>query len=236
MIRSDGLFMRNIMNFRLSRLALSAFAMLIPHTGSAETKQYCVICDGPEQTYLCQVNTPSSSSGDKGLQLYCIIRVSKDGGHKSCAVRDVSSTVCEGPVRTYTLTDSAISPQLRSAAEKIQRSRSGAAGDQENPIEQKGGEPQTVIEMTGRAVKASRKGLKNTGQAVSGVASSTTRKVGNAARGAGKGVTKGAKKVGTATKKTGSAVSSAARTAYNCLKSWFKKCGSEPEKAPPASQ
>ena len=220
------------MNFRLSQLALSAFAMLIPHTGSAETKQYCVICDGPEQTYLCQVNMPSGSSGDKGLQLYCIIRVSKDGGHKSCAVRDVSSAVCEGPVRTYTLTDSAISPQLRSAAEKIQKSRSGPAGDQDNPIAQRGGEPQTLIDMTGRAVKASRKRLKNTGQAVSGA----TRKVGNAARGAGKGVTKGAKKVGTATKKTGSAVSSAARTAYNCLKSWFKKCGSEPEKAPPASQ
>ena len=83
--------------------------------------------------------------------------------------------------------------------------------------------------MTGKAVKASRKGLKNTGQAVSGAASSTTQTVGKVARGAGKGVTKAAKKVGSATKKTGSAVGSAAKTALDCLKSWFKECGSKPE-------
>ena len=210
--------------------------MLIPHIVSAETRQYCVVCDGPAQTYLCQVNTPDDSSGDKGMQLYCIIRVSKDGGHKSCAVKDDASAVCNGPVRTYTFTAPALSPQLRSAAEKIRKSRNGVLDKQETLNENKGGEPKTLIDMTGRAVKASRKGLKNTGQTIGGAASSTTQKVGKAARNAGKGVTKSARKVGAATKKTGSAVGNAAKTAFDCLKSWFKECGSKTEEAPPSSQ
>lgn len=208
----------------------------MPHPSSAETREYCVICNGPEQTYRCLVNTPSNSSGEKGLQLYCIIRVSKDGGHKSCAVRDDTSVACAGPIKTYTFTAPAISPQLRSAAEKIRKSRNGELVDQNASPEQKGGEPKTLIDVTGRAVKASRKGLKNTRQAVGGAASSTTQKVGNAAREAGKGVSKTAKKVGSATKKTGSAVGSAAKRAFHCLKSWFKECGSETENTPPASQ
>jgi len=210
--------------------------MLIPDIISAETRQYCVVCDGPEQTYLCQVNTPGNSSSDKGLQLYCIIKMSKEGDHKSCAVRNDTSAVCAGPVRTYTLTAPEISPKLRSAAEKIRKSRNRAMDNQETLTEQKSEEPKTLLDMTGRAVKASRKGLKNTRQAIGGATSSTTQKVGKAARGAGKGVTQTTRKVGSATKKTGSAVGGAAKKAFDCLKSWFKECGSKTEEAPPASQ
>lgn len=227
---------RNMMNYRFIIVAFCAFFLLLPDYGRAEKRQYCVICNGPDQTYQCQVNTPTNSSGDKGLQLFCIISVSKEGGHKSCAVRDDTSAVCAGPVKTYTFQAPAISPQLRSAVDNIRKSRGEVRIDQAVSPKQKNGAPETMIDMTGRALKASRQGLKKSGQAVGGAASSTKQKVGQAARGAGKGVTKTAKKVGSATKKTGSAVGNAAKTAYNCLKSWFKECSSKSEEAPSVSQ
>ena len=193
----------------------------------AEPRQYCVTCDTPDQTYLCQIETPHANPSDKGLQLFCIIRISKDGGHNSCAVANRDAAQCAGAIRTYTFEAPAIPPQLRDA---VQRYRKAKDKDKDKPDEtlppQKRGEPKTLIEVTGRAVNASRKGIKKTGATVSGAASATTGKVGKVAIGAGKGVTKAARKVGSATKKTGSAVGSAAKTAYNCLRSWFKKCGS----------
>lgn len=90
--------------------------------------------------------------------------------------------------------------------------------------------------MTGRAVKASRKGLSNTGQAVGGAASSTTGTVGKAARGVGKGVKKAAGKVGSATKKSGSVVGGAAKTAFDCIKSFFNECGSKKPDEPSVAQ
>ena len=232
---SDSVSARNMMNYRLITFAICAFTIFTPRNSWAELRQYCVVCKGPDQTYLCQVNTPLNSSSDKGLQLYCIIKMSKDGGHKSCAVRDDTSEVCTGPTRTYTFQTPAIPPQIKSAVEKIRKSGNDAKDDQETLPKQKKGEPETLIDMTGRAIKASRKGLKNTGQAVSGAASSTTQKVGKVARGAGKGVTKTAKKVGSVTKKTGSAVGNAAKTAFDCIKSLFKDCGSKQEAPPPVS-
>lgn len=228
--------MKILMNYRSLLFAICALFLLTPSPGLAETQDYCVICSDPDQTYRCQLNTLGASSGNKGMQLYCIIRLSKDGGHKSCAVRAASSAVCEGPVRTYAFTAPAIPSKLKNAADKIRNSGNGTPDIQETPANQNEGEPKTLFEMTGRAVKASRKGVKNTRQAVGGAAGATTRKVGNAARGAGKGVTKGAQKVGAATRKTGSAVGNAAKTALNCLKSWFKECGTKPEVAPSQTQ
>lgn len=227
---------RNVMNYRFAILAFCAFALLAPRNSWSQSQQYCVVCNSPDQTYLCQVNTPRNNQGDKGMQLFCIIEISKDGGHKSCAVRDSASAVCTGPVKTFTFQDPAISSQIKSAAEKIRNSRNPANDIQDAPPNQNRGEPKTLIEMTGRAVKASRNSLKNTGQAVSGAASSTSQKVGKAARGAGKGVTNTAKKVGTATKKTGSTVGNAAKTAFNCLKSWFKDCSAKQQEQLPAPQ
>ncbi len=201
----------------------------------AETQQYCVVCKEPVQTYVCQVDTPYANPSDKGLQLYCIIRISKDGSHSSCAVQSNSADACEGPIKAYAFQAPAIPPQLRATVDLLRKSREKDIDEQTVPP-QKGGEPETLIDMTGRAVKASRQGLSNTGRAVGNAASSTTGKVGKAARGVGKGVTKAAGKVGSATKKTGSAVGSAAKTAYDCLKSLFKECGSKKEDAPPVSQ
>jgi len=207
-------------------LCLTASAMLAGGA-MAESRKYCVSCKDPDQTYVCQVDTPYASPGGKGLQLYCIIRTSKDGGHASCTIAGTDAEQCAGPVRIYTFEAPVIPPRVRDAVQRLRK-----AGDTDSPEEslltvppQKGGEPKTLIDMTGRAVTASRKGIKNTGKAVTGAASATTGTVGKVVRGAGKGVTKTARKVGSVTKKTGSAAASAAKTAYDCLRSLFKNCG-----------
>lgn len=223
------------MRIRLSLMAFLVFFAFDFGTAGAQTWQYCVMCKEPDQTYLCQVDTPHTNPSDKGLQLYCIIRISKDGGHKSCAVQSSGAERCAGTVKTYNFQAPAVPPKLRSAVDRLRKSGEKNEDDQTLPP-QKGGEPKTLIDMTGRAIKASRRGLSNAGQAVSGAASSTTGKVGKTARGVGRGVTKAAGKVGSSTKKTGSAVGRAAKTAFDCLKSLFKECGSKQEDAPPASQ
>ena len=91
------------------------FAAFASGAAKAEIRQYCISCKGPDQTYLCQVETPNANLGDKGLQLYCIIRTSKDGGHKSCAVQSKISGACDGPVKAYTFQVPAIPTELRSA-------------------------------------------------------------------------------------------------------------------------
>ena len=227
--------MRTAMRILLCLIGSLVFIAFDFGTAGAETRQYCVTCKEPDQTYVCQVDTPHANPSDKGLQLYCIIRTSKDGGHRSCAVQSNSADGCTGPVKTYSFQAPVITPELRSTVDRLRKPNEKKADEQTLPP-QKGGEPETLIDLTGRAVRASRKGLSNTGQAVSGATSSTTGKVGKAARGVGKGVTNAAGKVGSATKKTGSAVGSAAKTAYDCLKSLFKECGSKKADAPPASQ
>lgn len=200
-------------------------------TAGAEMQQYCLACKDPDQTYLCQIDTPHSNPSDKGMQLYCIIKTSKDGGHRSCAIQNSEIATCVGPIKTYTFQKPSIPPELRSAVDRFRKSREIKQENQTLPP-QKSGEPKTLIDMTGRAVKASKKGLSNSGHAVGGVASSTTGKVGSAARGVGKGVKKAAGKVGSATKKSGSA----AKTAFDCLKSFFKECGSKKTEEPIVTQ
>ena len=124
----------------------------------AETQQYCVVCKEPVQTYVCQVDTPYANPSDKGLQLYCIIRISKDGGHKSCAVQSSGAERCAGTVKTYSFQAPAVPPKFRSAVDRLRKSGKKNEDDQTLPP-QKGGEPETLIDMTGRAIKASRRGL-----------------------------------------------------------------------------
>ena len=126
------------MNYRLILFALCAFAILAPRSSFAESRQYCVVCKGPDQIYLCQVNTPYNNPSDKGLQLYCVIKISKDGGHKSCAASDDASAVCASPAKTYTLQAPEISPQIRSAVGKIRKFRNKAEYDPETLPKQKG--------------------------------------------------------------------------------------------------
>lgn len=202
---------------------ISGLCLLAIPVGPAasEPRQYCVTCKDPDQTYICQVDSGQATPTDEGMRLFCIIRTSKDGGHRTCAVNTNSIAGCSGTVRTYSFKAPEIPQDVRETMRR-HRETPDTNQDPQGLPPQKGGEPETLIDLTGRAVGASREGIKNSGEAVGGAARVTKKTVGKAARGMGKA----AGKVGQATKKTGSAVGNAAKTAYDCLTSLFKDCGS----------
>lgn len=195
---------------------------------AADQRQFCVVCTEPAQTYVCEVRTPNTTPGDKGMRLFCIIRTSKDGGHRSCKVDDRDISQCAGPVKAYTFEAPKLSPEARSAIQRY-RGRSSTPETQTNVPAQKGGEPKTLIDLTRRAARNSKEKLKDSGEVVGNTADKTKGVVGKATRGVGKGVTKAAGSIGKATKKTGSAVGHAAKSAYDCIKSLFKDCSSSKE-------
>jgi hypothetical protein len=60
---------------------------------------FCVTCKGPDETYVCKVNTDLRGQTD-ALKLYCVVRTAKEGGHASCAARD-DVAGCNGVTKTY---------------------------------------------------------------------------------------------------------------------------------------
>lgn len=213
--------------YKLAALAaiMAGSMVSVPSSSWAGTVQFCVKCVDPAKTYLCNIETANSLQNQKGLQLFCIIRTSREGGHRSCAVDQNNAADCSGEVKSYSFNAPQIPEGVRRALGRQPAPQPGQP-DTTNLPPQKGGEPETLIEMTRGAVGASKEGLKNTGNTVGGAASTTKHKVGQAARGVGKGVANAAGKVGSATKKTGNAVGSAAKTAWDCVKSLFKDCSS----------
>ncbi|MGI9382452.1 MAG: hypothetical protein ACR2PO_04805 [Methyloligellaceae bacterium] len=185
-------------------LGLTTASLDFGHAG-AET--YCVICKGPDQAYTCRVDTSKANPGLEALQLYCIVKTARDGGHKSCSATRQTATNCKGALRTYTYKGPSLSPRARQAVgERLAPAGSDAAGNSGAD------KPKTLMQFGSRAVKASGRGLRKaagrTGQAVGNVTKNTGQRVSGAARSAGG-------RVGTA-----------ARTAYDCVKSLFRKCRS----------
>lgn len=126
---------------------------------------YCVTCQGPDQTYLCKVVGEGSRPND-ALKLYCIIRTAKEGNHASCkAKRDIEGCVGEPKVYSYegpTIpADIASDPRAKKILGKLER-------EQKKFDKPKGEGPQTLVDLTSRAVKSSRKGLRNAREAITG--------------------------------------------------------------------
>ena len=123
------------------------------HAGEAA---FCVTCKGPDQTYLCRVTGEDVSRND-GLKLYCVVRTAKEGGHASCSARNEVAG-CNGVERTYSYNgpnipeDVAEDPRVKKLMERI-------GGDQKNF--RKDDKRKSLVEVTGQAVSASRRGLRN---------------------------------------------------------------------------
>jgi len=60
---------------------------------------FCVTCKGPDETYVCKVNGDLRGQSD-ALKLYCVVRMAKEGGHASCSARD-DIAGCNGASKTY---------------------------------------------------------------------------------------------------------------------------------------
>lgn len=178
---------------------LSAAAWAMP--ASAGPSNLCVTCSEPAQSYVCSVDSPLSDNS-QALQLFCIIKLAKEGGHKSCAVsKGIEPGKCPGVVKNYRYDGPSLPAQLRTGEGNFAHAPQAPAGETGT---QKSGPPDTLVEAA---------------KAAPGAASRAVRNVG---KGAGE-------KVGSAAKGVGSKIGDAARNAYDCVTSLFRGCGSRSE-------
>ncbi|MGD9500974.1 MAG: hypothetical protein AB7V40_00625 [Methyloceanibacter sp.] len=145
--------------------AASAAWLLALAAGSALAAEatYCVTCKNPDATYRCSVTAGGSKPSD-ALKLYCVIRTAKEGHHGSCSA--VKSDNCNGIEKVYSYDgpmpeDFASDPRVQKFKEKIAREQRAF----EKP---KSDAPDTLVEMTGRAVSASRNRFRSARDALSG--------------------------------------------------------------------
>lgn len=201
---------------------------------------YCVTCKGPDQIYRCQITDAGSRPND-ALKLYCVIRTAQEGKHASCSAEKAAS-VCNGVVKVYSYTGPAL-PQGAASDPRVQQLKQRIERDQETFDKSKAddGAPKTLFQLGGRAVSASRKGLRNAGTAL-GVTSQPADQVTTGAvepqappplpaedasveqPEESEGF---AKRAANAAQDAGSAVGGFTRRSYRCVVSFFRKCGGE---------
>jgi hypothetical protein len=142
-------------------LSYAAFAagliICVAPSALAGEASYCVTCTGPDQTYVCRVTAGGSRPSD-ALKLYCVMRTAKEGPHASCSA-ERSSPACNGVEKVYSYDgpmpeDLASDPRIKQFTDKIDQNQKAF----EKP---KGEQPKTLVELGGRAVSASRQGLRN---------------------------------------------------------------------------
>ena len=193
---------------------ITLYFAFTPFSLNAKNNNFCVNCVGPEQSYICNV-VSKNPSADRALSFHCIVKIAKDYNHKSCSVGSVGQESCVGKKVSY------VYDQGQSSANeniRILPGKEKSAGQSDQKIEEQNAkapakkhakEPETLIELTDRAIEKSKKGLNTVGEKVSDTAG----------------------KIGEVTKKTGKSVSSAAsevgqkaKSAFECVLSLFKDC------------
>jgi hypothetical protein len=200
----------------------------------AEQASYCVTCKSPDQTYVCRVDAGGSKPSD-ALKLYCIIRTAKEGHHASCAAERISPA-CQGVEKVYSYDgqmpeDIASDPRLKHLTDTIQRDQQTFA---DKP---KGNQPKTLVELTGRAVSASRKGLRNARGALGGSSQPSDPPLPDGPLPLNQSDAPLAAETPPAEsadashanrlQRTGSAVGNAARKSYRCVVSLFRNCSGD---------
>jgi hypothetical protein len=225
-------------------LAATAPVLIAPSAQGANA-DYCVTCKNPDETYRCRV---TGVKPNDALKLYCVIRTAKEGNHASCSA-EKATTGCVGLVKIYTYDGPALpegltsDPRVRELNQKIER-------DQRAFEEPKGDEPKSLFELGGRAVSASRRGLRNAGTAIgvtssesgtSPVAEPLPRAAPTASLPADAAPVRAAEttaptengetssRVRQAAQGASSAVGGFARKSYRCMRSFFRDCSGDEE-------
>jgi hypothetical protein len=117
---------------------------------------YCVTCQGPDQTYLCRVTGDEISQSD-AVKLYCVVRTAKEGGHASCGARNAGAG-CNGIEKAYSYNGPSIpesiaeDPRAKKFVGRIEKDQK--AFDKED-------KRKSLVEVTGDALSASRRGWRN---------------------------------------------------------------------------
>jgi len=207
----------------LAILAGSAVAVAGASPAFTEEARYCVTCKDPDQTYVCRVTAGGTRASD-AFKLYCVIRLAKDGHHASCSVH--SSSTCNGVEKVYSY-DGPMPDDLASDLH-IKKLQSKIEEQQKIFEPPKGNEPHTLVELTGRAMSASRERWRNARGAAVGSSQptgqpspqdGTTPPASHQAQAA----PPVAPQAGN-TQHTGSGVTSFARKSYHCVMSLFRNC------------
>lgn len=222
-------------------VCVTGLLLFASQAGHAADASYCITCKNPEQTYLCRVSAGGARASD-ALKLYCVIRTAKEGGHSSCSA-ERASRGCNGVEKVYNYEgplpeDFAADPRVKKFTDKIERERKTF-----DPPQQ-GNQPKTLVEMTGRAVSASRQGLRNARSRFGGSSEDINQSLPEqplthdlppaydqspvplAAESAPPPVAdaSGPNRV----QRASSAVGGFARKSYRCLASLFRRCSEEP--------
>lgn len=189
---------------------------LMASPAPADEASYCVTCKNPDQVYRCHVTGLGSRPTD-AQKLYCVIRTAKDGNHASCAA-ERSSAACNGVVKVYSYEGPAIpediasDPRLRELGDRISKDRQAF----DKP---KGQGPKTLVELGGRAVSASRDGLRSARTAIVGSSDGEAEAL---------SVSEAPPKSEPGRiRRASAAVGSFARQSYRCMRSLFRNCSGE---------
>jgi hypothetical protein len=199
---------------RLWSTALGAAAILaVASPGNTASSDYCVTCQGPDETYRCRV-TGSGAKAHDALKLYCVIRTAKEGNHASCKAQKATAG-CVGLVKVYTYDGPALDalmgdPHVRELKQRLQK-------DQRDFAEPQGDGPSSLFELGGRAMNASRRGLKNAGSAI-GLGSSDEQPTSAPAA---------AQSRPAPTPAEPRESQSFVRRSYDCVLSFFRDCGGD---------
>lgn len=206
----------------------------------AKAPTYCVTCKNPDQVYRCKVKGVGDRASD-AVKLFCIIRTAKAGNHASCKAKRGGQD-CDGIAKVYNYDGPAIpaeianDPRVQDLVEKLARKQ----GNAEKPTEST--PPKTVVELGGRAVDASRKGLKNARSAIGGSpeAKDPVPLKAPAPPAAASAPAEAAPETATTepalsedadqpnrVQRAGSAVGGFARKSYRCMTSLFRNCRDE---------
>lgn len=85
------------------RSTVVSLAALTVSASFASAQEYCVACTEPNALYRCIIDDARPGTAPS-LQVVCISRIAKDGGHGQCAVkRGVTVFECDGVVKRISM-------------------------------------------------------------------------------------------------------------------------------------
>ncbi len=229
-------------------LAVALGAWALP--ALAKDPTYCVTCSNPDQVYRCKVTGAGERAND-AAKLYCIIRTAKEGDHASCKA-ERGGKGCKGIAKVYTYDGPAIpseivnDPRVQGLTDRIAREQDVF----DKPKEGKA--PKTMFELGGRAVSASRQGIRNARSRIGGssesdehvplnappppaedlpVVESAPLPAADSPMAASLPEANDAVDQPNRVQRAGSAVGGFARKSYRCMTSLFRKCRDEAAEA-----
>jgi len=204
---------------------------------------YCVTCQGPDQTYLCRVTGEDISQSD-AVKLYCVVRTAKEGGHASCGARNTGAG-CHGIEKIYSYNGPSIPDSI---AEDPRAKKFVGRIEKDQKDFDKEDKRKSLVEVTGDALSASRRGWRNMRASLGGreetnqtPAPSSSTPSHSAVQEPLPELPHGTPAVPLSAVPAESAapppehrrgVGSFARNTYRCVRSLFRRCGSDAAQAP----